>query len=212
MSSSGSNRSKILQDLESVKVTFGYEYHSVTSTNDFFKQPTAPLIDAFKNTLEGISGNCIICKNIQDAITECKSIIENEPVYCSNEEIGKLLFENSIPFDSNNDFARTSKISVTSCEALSARTASVLVSSAQINGRRAIAAPEIHIVLAYENQIFPDLPQAIECIEKKYEKTFPSQITVITGPSRTADIEKTLVLGAHGPKKLYVLLIKNKGK
>ncbi|MCD4734442.1 MAG: LUD domain-containing protein [Bacteroidales bacterium] len=34
----------------------------------------------------------------------------------------------------------------------------------------------------------------------------PSQITVISGPSRTADIEKTLVMGAHGPCELYVFL------
>jgi len=43
--------------------------------------------------------------------------------------------------------------------------------------------------------------------KEKYGGNFPSQMTVITGPSRTADIEKTLVMGAHGPKELYVFMI-----
>lgn len=37
----------------------------------------------------------------------------------------------------------------------------------------------------------------------------PSMVTLITGPSRTADIEKTLVMGAHGPKELYVFLLED---
>ena len=46
-------------------------------------------------------------------------------------------------------------------------------------------------------------------IREKYKTRLPSQITLITGPSRTADIEKTLVLGAHGPKELHVFILNN---
>jgi len=42
---------------------------------------------------------------------------------------------------------------------------------------------------------------------KKYNGNMPSMISIATGPSRTADIEKTLVLGAHGPKEVYVFFI-----
>ena len=41
----------------------------------------------------------------------------------------------------------------------------------------------------------------------KYKKNLPSFITLATGPSRTADIEKTLVVGIHGPKEVYVFLL-----
>jgi L-lactate dehydrogenase complex protein LldG len=44
-------------------------------------------------------------------------------------------------------------------------------------------------------------------IMQKYDGALPSMISFATGPSRTADIEKTLVLGAHGPKEVYVFLI-----
>jgi len=46
-------------------------------------------------------------------------------------------------------------------------------------------------------------------LKEKYPENMPSMVSNITGPSRTADIEKTLVLGAHGPKGLYVFLLEN---
>ena len=70
--------------------------------------------------------------------------------------------------------------------------------------------PETHLIVGYTSQLVPDLKDALKNVRKKYEDNFPSQISLITGPSRTADIEKTLVLGAHGPKELYVFLIEDK--
>ena len=52
-----------------------------------------------------------------------------------------------------------------------------------------------------------DLKDAFKIMKDKYENNLPSMISTITGPSRTADIEKTLVLGAHGPREIFVLLI-----
>ena len=82
-----------------------------------------------------------------------------------------------------------------------------MVSSKQMSGRRLNVYPEVHIVLAYASQLVPDLKQALKQVKLKYEPNYPSMITFITGPSRTADIEKTLVLGAHGPKEIYVFLV-----
>jgi len=52
-----------------------------------------------------------------------------------------------------------------------------------------------------------DIKDALENIKEKYPVGFPSLVTLISGASRTADIEKTLVMGAHGPKELYLLLV-----
>jgi L-lactate dehydrogenase complex protein LldG len=51
-----------------------------------------------------------------------------------------------------------------------------------------------------------DVEDAMQVLKEKYGIHIPSLITFATGPSRTADIEKTLVVGVHGPKEVYCLL------
>ena len=96
---------------------------------------------------------------------------------------------------------------ITECELLVAQTASVLVSSPSAGGRALSVLPPHHIVLARRAQMVPDLTAALEFVSKKYGGKFPSFLSFITGPSRTGDIERILVLGAHGPKKLSILLV-----
>lgn len=98
------------------------------------------------------------------------------------------------------------KVGITTCESLVAHLGSILVSSALPSGRRMNVFPETHIVIAHKEQIVSYLDDALLQLEKKYPNQLPSSITNITGPSRTADIEKTLVMGMHGPRKLFVFL------
>ena len=62
-------------------------------------------------------------------------------------------------------------------------------------------------MIAKTSQLQYDIKDGLEFIRTKYGTNIPSMICLETGPSRTADIEKTLVLGAHGPKELLVFLI-----
>ena len=64
--------------------------------------------------------------------------------------------------------------------------------------------PPAHLVIARREQIVPDLAAAMTLLRNRYHGHWPSTLSVITGPSRTADIEKILVFGAHGPKRLVV--------
>ena len=91
------------------------------------------------------------------------------------------------------------------CDALVAQTGSVLVSTRSAGGRALSVLPPHHVVLATRSQLLPDLPAAIALVKSRYAPGFPSFISLITGPSRTGDIERILVLGAHGPKKLTIL-------
>jgi len=98
---------------------------------------------------------------------------------------------------------------VSACEALIAQTGSVLVTSRSCGGRALSVLPPHHIVVATRAQLLPDLPAAFEHLRQKYGKDYPSLMSLITGPSRTGDIERILVLGAHGPKALTILLIES---
>jgi L-lactate dehydrogenase complex protein LldG len=65
--------------------------------------------------------------------------------------------------------------------------------------------PPHHVVLARRDQLVRDLAAALQLVKRNYAPDYPSFIGFITGPSRTGDIERILVLGAHCPKKLTVL-------
>jgi len=99
---------------------------------------------------------------------------------------------------------------VTTCEALIAQTGSVLVTSRNCGGRAISILPPHHIVVASREQLLPDLLAAFALMRQKYGAHYPSMISFITGPSRTGDIERILVLGAHGPKRLTILLMTGK--
>lgn len=94
---------------------------------------------------------------------------------------------------------------ITECDALIAQTGSVLVTSASAGGRALSVLPPHHVVVARRAQLLADLPGAFQLIRERYASNFPSMVSLITGPSRTGDIERILVLGAHGPKKLTIL-------
>jgi L-lactate dehydrogenase complex protein LldG len=96
---------------------------------------------------------------------------------------------------------------VTGCDALIAQTGSVLVSTSSAGGRALSVLPPHHIVIARRGQIVPDLASALQLARKLYAPNWPSFLSFITGPSRTGDIERILVLGAHGPKKLTIFLL-----
>ncbi len=96
---------------------------------------------------------------------------------------------------------------ITECDALVAQTGSVLLTSRSAGGRALSVLPPHHVVLARREQLIADLPEAFALLRTKYASSFPSFISFTTGPSRTGDIERILVLGAHGPKKLTILCI-----
>jgi L-lactate dehydrogenase complex protein LldG len=97
-------------------------------------------------------------------------------------------------------------VGLTTCESLVAESGTIVVSAAS-SGRAASVLPPIHIVAATTDQLVPDLSEALARLRRKYAEGLPSSATFVTGPSRTADIEKILVVGAHGPKRLLLMLL-----
>ncbi len=99
------------------------------------------------------------------------------------------------------------EVSITRCEYLAARTGSIVISTTVCPDRLAWSYCHSHIVIAATEQVVEGLTQAYKLIKEKYSENYPSLVSVITGPSRTADIEKQLVMGAHGPAQVFVFLI-----
>ena len=113
---------------------------------------------------------------------------------------GSELVRNAV--GAGNAGVRDGDLGVTSCDCLIAQTGSVVVSTLSAGDRALSVLPATHLVIARRNQIVPDLAAAFAVLRKRYDEHWPSALSFITGPSRTADIEKILVMGAHGPKRL----------
>jgi L-lactate dehydrogenase complex protein LldG len=90
---------------------------------------------------------------------------------------------------------------------LVAQTGSIVLSDSMTQTREAYALPDILLVYATTEQIVPGMRTAFQTIKRKYAKNKPSQLTFITGPSRSTDIEQTLVIGASGIRQVAVFLV-----
>ncbi len=93
----------------------------------------------------------------------------------------------------------------TECAALVAQTGSVVMTAREDPLRALSVYAPVHVIIARTAQILPTLQSAFDI----YLPEKSSFFTLIGGPSRTADIEKTLVLGAHGPRRVEVWLLDN---
>ena len=164
----------------------------------------------FAEELTAVAGNFIFCENGMDFIENMLDLADKfkwRKIYCWEPELQELLSEYEFPFYKTDKDFEMAEVGITLCEALIARNGSIMVSNKHAAGRRLSIFPHHHIVIARTGQLVMDLKDAFELIKAKYGNQIPSMISTITGPSRTADIEKTLVLGAHGPKELFVFLV-----
>lgn len=186
-------------------------YAAADSDTEIYTSPAEESLELlFAKVFSSLKGNFIFCETKDDFPGILASLIaENkwENVFCSEPGIIAMLEKNNISFLSGEKDFLKCNVGITFCEFLVARTGSIIVSSRLKSGRRLPVYSNIHITVAYTSQLVYNLKDAFKQLKKKYEPGFPSQVTTITGPSQTADIEKTLVNGAHGPKEVFLFLI-----
>ena len=180
-----------------------WNFVSEPSTDDVFKKSELNLIDTFKTALEKINGQFFMVQNAEELHTVVSSLFSNQDIVCKDSNLQRILSERNIKYSDEIDLS-SNPMGFIACEFLVARLGSVLTSSALESGRKLNIFPEHQVVLAEQNQLVYDIEDALVGIQKKYE-TLPSMISFATGPSRTADIEKTLILGAHGPKMITII-------
>ncbi len=174
-------------------------YHSINKPSDL----------AFKENLEKVNGSVhlfISEKELFENLKDFLSEFDKNTVVCFEKEITDPLKKTGYPLAEFFNIPENIEVGITGCEFLVTHTGSVMVSSAQNGGRRMFVYPPIHIVVARRNQLVDYLENAYKNLTRKYGTKLPSYVALITGPSRTADIEKTLVMGAHGPRELHVFL------
>lgn len=205
------SREKILKKVRAALMNKSrQEASAIDFESSVYHEPQDPLELIFAQQFSDVGGQFVFCENEEDFCYNIVALTNDGTfgrIWCGETELLPLLQKAGVSVLSSPSEVESADTSVTGCEFLIARTGSILVSSKQLSGRRAPVFPPQHIIVAKTSQLIFDLREALKSLKAKYGDSMPSMVSVITGPSRTADIEKTLVMGAHGPKDIYVFMI-----
>lgn len=101
----------------------------------------------------------------------------------------------------------TVRVCVSFAPAGVAATGSLLLELSDPVGRSATALPPVHMVFLRASSIVPDIHALSGTLERLLSSRSHSYLSLTTGPSRTADIERVLTIGVHGPKELHILIL-----
>ena len=102
-------------------------------------------------------------------------------------------------------------VSVTPTVAGVAETGSLMVSATPGTPYSLNFLPETHIAVLHADRIVGGYEDAWAKVRRRQEtgSALPRTVTLITGPSRSSDIERTVTIGVHGPKRLHIVLVGN---
>ncbi len=166
------------------------------------------LVRAFESKLTAVQGGFRRAGNggVMDAIAGCLEAHGVERKLIAAPALETLAW----PGDWNVTFGASrgdDRVSVTPCFAAVAETGSVVLVSGPDSPTSLNFLPEFHIVLVYADQ----LVRHVEDVWARLRRAgiSPRTVNFITGPSKTADVEQTIQYGAHGPRGLDVIFIKD---
>ncbi len=165
----------------------------------------------FAEQFSKLQGRFVFCINQQELAFQLSSLVKKQDwnkVFCLEDKLIEPV-AGSISDRIVKTGLAACDVSITGCECLIARTGSIVLSAAQPGGRTTSVYAPVHICIAFTNQLVYDLKDGLQLVKDKYGNNLPSLISFATGPSRTADIEKTLVVGVHGPKEVYLFLVES---
>jgi L-lactate dehydrogenase complex protein LldG len=178
--------------------------------HDFFAKTDISLEEKFAEEFTKLGGKFVYCSDEADMIQQLEALADTmkwSSIHTRDQFLLNLFKENNIEFIQPAGDMHDLEVGLSLCECLIARTGSAIMSSGQDYGRSLPVYSPIHITIAFTNQLVWDISNAISLLKEKYNNQLPSMMSLTTGPSRTADIEKTLVVGVHGPKEVYIFLI-----
>jgi L-lactate dehydrogenase complex protein LldG len=187
-----------------------YVIPDVDFESPIYVQSNEPLEIQFAQEFQHIDGKFVFCETKEEVVENFTALAKQfgwKDIYCYNDDITQWFEGTEVKIKDKIWDVLEAKVAITKCESLIARLGAVLMSSKLSSARKLPAIVDTHVVVAYTSQLVPDIKDAFEAITTKYGERPPSLIYLAAGPSRTADIEKTLVMGAHGPKEIYVFLI-----
>lgn len=183
-----------------------------SSPGEIFEPITDPLA-RFQSEAKANLMECSVTADAQASAQQLSQVLDSLPpgeIFVEDHPTLRRLIElaqisRPVRWSSEGAPREQSQATITRVEAVVAQTGSILV-SASCGGRGASVVAPCHIAVAGTSQLVPDLATALKNASKDGILEKNSFACMISGSSRTADIEKILVQGAHGPRRLVVIL------
>lgn len=133
-----------------------------------------------------------------------------DSLWCTGRKMQDLLEKYGLDYSTTPVCDNKQRIvSITSCDYLIAQTGSIVISDNDTENRKCYADPDVLLVMAYTNQIVGGLKEALISQKGKMNSYGTTQSVIITGPTRSYDIEQEMVQGVFGPRQIAVFLIDN---
>jgi L-lactate utilization protein LutC len=154
-------------------------------------QTVGSVVQIFKQNVEAVDGHCIVVCNDAEVEETVNRITQGKRILRSNES-----------FPATDLF--NSDVGVTNAQAGIAETGTLVLDSSVERNRLVSLVPPVHVAILDALRIYATLGETLAALQSGGELS--PAITLITGPSRTADIELTLTIGVHGPQELYVIV------
>jgi L-lactate dehydrogenase complex protein LldG len=188
-----------------------------------FGETSSDLIGRFESEVTRVGGRFYRATNAESACEYVEKVAAAErasTIICSNGELADEMdlrrhFEGKgiqfITESTESNIVREAaraEIGLTGVDYALAETGSLVLLARPEQARSVSLLPPVHIALIRPEQVIGGFDELFELLRADFEATgVRSAVTFITGPSRTADIELTLVVGVHGPQQLHVVLI-----
>jgi L-lactate dehydrogenase complex protein LldG len=175
------------------------------------------LFDTFKMRAEAVSAEVHRVNTRLEAvdfITTFLHIEQGRSVWAGGsllDGVDRAALASQIPgltFDVTRDAAEASKVGISQMECAIASTGTLVTDAAPVERRLASALPLIHVAVVSTDAIQPDMASALARVHPRQT----GYISMITGPSRTADIERVLTIGVHGPARLVIVFVDELGR
>lgn len=205
-------RNRILERIK--KATTGRPRIDITQPAGLFvDESVAGLTEPFVKLLNQVAENSVVGDTTEGVIVEFNRLIPEKAwknISCQEPNLAELLPNKTYSLIFNREVTWETEAVITGGEVLIANTGSVMVSTTQTQSRRAFVVGPSQVVLESESQISGTVDSAMDGMLNRFDGKLPILISCISAPNRNADIEKTLILGAHGPRELYVFISKEK--
>jgi L-lactate dehydrogenase complex protein LldG len=170
-------------------------------------------IDSFCQRLDALAGKTHLATSPADALEYVHRIVAGRPAVASNAPLLRECGVTALPSVRSDITDReelralcaTAAVGITSADYCLADTGTLVMISSREEARLISLLPPIHIAVLSRDRMLSGLDELLSVVPLPADQS--SSMVLITGPSRTADIEQILVRGVHGPGEIHVVVV-----